>query len=75
MKETMEELRLKWVGGLRFAMSVACPSCKAKRNELHLLDLPDNWTDTVFCKFTEDLIPMSQYRDVTQGSMDGEQGM
>ena len=70
----MEELRLKWVGGLQFAMSVACPWCKTKRKELHLLNLPDNLTERVFCEFTEKFVHMSQFQDIVQGEKEGEAG-
>ncbi|XP_072049912.1 uncharacterized protein [Amphiura filiformis] len=70
LQETLDLLREKWVGGLRFELSVACASCRDNEKSLHLLKFTDNWDEDVYCEFTDDHIQMSEYRGILQEKKD-----
>ncbi|XP_072049786.1 probable serine/threonine-protein kinase pats1 [Amphiura filiformis] len=66
LQETLDLLREKWVGGLRFELSVACAGCRDNEKSLHLMKFRDNWDEEVYCEFTDDHIQMSEYRGILQ---------
>ncbi|XP_072048939.1 uncharacterized protein [Amphiura filiformis] len=70
LQETLDLLREKWVGGLRFELSVACASCRDNEKPLHLLKFTDNWDEDVYCEFTDNHIQMSEYRGILQEKKD-----
>ena len=66
LQDTLEALREKWVGGIRFELSVACAACKEKQKPLHLLKFTDNSDVDIYCEVTDEHILMSEYAILMQ---------